>query len=251
MSRKPIVGGNWKCNPGKVAEASGLLEGWKAVPFDPSKVDVVIAPTALHITTVKGPLESMNMAVSAQNLSKTDVGAFTGEWTAGHLVDIGCGWTLVGHSERRARYGETDEDTGLKIEKALAAGLKVIFCIGEQKEEREAGTTDAVNQRQLAAAIPKISNWDNIVIAYEPVWAIGTGLVATPDQAEETHAHIREYLATAVSAEVAAKVRIQYGGSVSPDNCAELISKPNIDGFLVGGASLKPSFMEIVTKVAA
>ncbi|CAE7748066.1 Tpi, partial [Symbiodinium sp. KB8] len=156
-------------------------------------------------------------------------------------------YTLIGHSERRSKYGESDEDTAVKVEKCQAAGIKVIFCIGELLEEREAGKTDEVNKRQLAAVIPKIKDWDKIVIAYEPVWAIGTGKVATPEQAEETQANIRAYLKEAVSAEVADKVRIQYGGSVTPDNCKELITKPNIDGFLVGGASLKPTFMDIVT----
>merc|ERR1719325_192644 len=141
-------------------------------------------------------------------------------------AECGYGWTLIGHSERRTRYGETDDDTALKVEKALAAGLRIILCIGETLEEREKGVTDSVNQRQLAACIPKIRDWDKVVIAYEPVWAIGTGKVATPDQAQETQAAIRAYLKEAVSAEVAEKVRIQYGGSVSPENCVELISKP-------------------------
>jgi len=249
MPRTPIVGGNWKCNPGKVADATALVAKWKEVSFDKSKVEVVIAPAALHISTVMPDLEAIGMQVSAQNCSKTGAGAFTGEWSTEMLSDLGIGWTLIGHSERRSKYGETDEDTAVKVEKALAAGIKVMLCIGELLEEREAGKTDEVNKRQLAACIPKISDWDKIVIAYEPVWAIGTGKVATPDQAEETHAAIRAYLKEAVSAEVAEKVRIQYGGSVSPDNCADLISKPNIDGFLVGGASLKPTFMDIVKKV--
>jgi len=246
MARKPIVGGNWKCNPGKLEDAQKLAESWASV--DKDKIDVVIAPTALHLGFVKEKLESLNMMVSTQNVSKTGMGAFTGEWSAEHLKDMSIGWTLIGHSERRSKYGETDEDTAVKVEKCQEAGVKVIFCIGELLEEREAGKTDEVNQRQLAAVIPKIKDWDLIVIAYEPVWAIGTGKVATPDQAQETQAAIRKYLETAVSAEVAAKVRIQYGGSVSPDNCADLITKPDIDGFLVGGASLKPTFMDIITK---
>eukprot|EP00933_Yihiella_yeosuensis_P034470 TRINITY_DN2795_c0_g1_i1.p1 TRINITY_DN2795_c0_g1~~TRINITY_DN2795_c0_g1_i1.p1 ORF type:complete len:279 (-),score=83.96 TRINITY_DN2795_c0_g1_i1:142-900(-) len=251
MARKPIVGGNWKCNPGKLADATALIEAWKGVSFDKDKVDVVIAPTALHLGTVKEGLEAAGMAVSAQNVGKNDAGAFTGEWTAEHLKDMEVGWTLIGHSERRSKYGETDEDTAIKMEKCQAAGIKVLFCIGELLEERESGKTDEVNKRQLAAVLPKITNWDLVVIAYEPVWAIGTGKVATPDQAEETQAAIRAYLKEAVSADVADKVRIQYGGSVTPDNCKELISKPNIDGFLVGGASLKPSFTDIITSVAA
>jgi len=246
MARKPIVGGNWKCNPAKCSDAMTLIEAWKEKGFDKDKIDVVICPTALHIGMVKAPLEGLGMQVSSQNVSKTGMGAFTGEYTAEHLSDMGIGWTLIGHSERRAKYGETDADTAEKVEKCQAAGIKVLFCIGELLEEREAGKTDEVNRRQLAAILPKVTKWDDIVIAYEPVWAIGTGKVATADQAEEAHAAIRTYLKEAVSAEVADKVRIQYGGSVTPENCGELISKPNIDGFLVGGASLKPTFATII-----
>merc|ERR1712039_903860 len=155
-----------------------------------------------------------------------------GELAAEHLEDCGTGWTLIGHSERRKLYGETDADTAKKIEKCQDKGIKVIFCIGESLEEREAGKTDDVNKRQLAAVLPAIKDWDSIVIAYEPVWAIGTGKVATPEQAQE-------------------KIRIQYGGSVKPENCAELIAKPDIDGFLVGGASTKPSFSTIISTVQA
>eukprot|EP00425_Heterocapsa_triquetra_P001286 CAMPEP_0195054702 /NCGR_PEP_ID=MMETSP0448-20130528/3560_1 /TAXON_ID=66468 /ORGANISM="Heterocapsa triquestra, Strain CCMP 448" /LENGTH=251 /DNA_ID=CAMNT_0040084243 /DNA_START=40 /DNA_END=795 /DNA_ORIENTATION=+ len=251
MSRKPIVGGNWKCNPGKLEDAMKLVEAWKEKPFDKDKIDVVICPTALHISSVKGPIEALGMQVSAQNMSKTDMGAFTGEWTASQLTDMGVTWTLIGHSERRAKYGETDEETAIKVEKCQAAGVKVLFCIGELLEEREAGKTDEVNKRQLAAILPKVTKWDDIVIAYEPVWAIGTGKVATPEQAQETHAAIRAYMKEAVSDEVADKVRIQYGGSVTPENCGELISKPDIDGFLVGGASLKPNFTTIITTCSA
>lgn len=250
MSRKPIVGGNWKCNPATLGDAQKLAEAWKGMPFDKDHVDVVICPTALHMGFLKEPLEEMGMMVSAQNVSKTGMGAFTGEWAADHLKDMGIGWTLIGHSERRSKYSETYADTAEKVAKCQEAGIHVIFCIGELLEERESGKTDEVNKRQLAAVIPKITDWDLVVIAYEPVWAIGTGKVATADQAEETHAAIRAYLKDAVSEEVAEKVRIQYGGSVTPDNCAELIAKPNIDGFLVGGASLKPSFMDIVKKVS-
>merc|ERR1719460_2264396 len=162
------------------------------------------------------------------------------------VKDMGFEWTLVGHSERRTRYGETDADCAEKVALCQQHGLKVMFCIGESLEEREKGVTDEVNARQLTAIIPKVKNWDGIVIAYEPVWAIGTGKVATPDQAQEAHAAIRAFLASAVGSDVAAKMRIQYGGSASPGNCGELISKPDIDGFLVGGASLKPAFTKMI-----
>jgi len=251
MARKFIVGGNWKCNPASAKEANSLLKDWKkGLPnVDKSKVDVVICPPALWMSTLSQSIEGLGMEVCSQNVGKNDAGAFTGEWTAANLLDLGIKWTLIGHSERRTKYGETDADIAEKVAKCQDCGVSVILCIGESLEEREGGKTDEVNKGQLAAVIPKIKDWDKIVIAYEPVWAIGTGKVATPDQAEETQAAIRAYLKTAVSADVADKVRIQYGGSVTPDNCAELITKPNIDGFLVGGASLKPSFMDIVSKV--
>lgn len=251
MSRKFIVGGNWKCNPASMKEANTLLKEWKkSLPsVDKSKVDVVICPPALWMTTLSPAIEALGMQTCAQNLGKNDAGAFTGEWTAANLLDLNIKWTLIGHSERRTKYGETDADVAEKVAKCQEIGVNVILCIGETLEEREGGKTDEVNKRQLAAVIPKVKDWSKIVLAYEPVWAIGTGKVATPEQAEETQAAIRAYIKGAVSSDVADKLQIQYGGSVSPDNCAELITKPNIDGFLVGGASLKPTFMEIVSKV--
>lgn len=204
MPRKPIVGGNWKCNPKTLEEALKLIGDWKnQVPFDKRKIDVFACPMMPHLLKVKLPMEKLGISACAQNCSKTGEGAFTGEVSAAQLKDARVQWTLLGHSERRSKYGETDEDVAEKVSQALAAGLKVVLAIGELLEEREA---------------------------------------------EETHAAIRAFMAKAVSEEVAEKVRIQYGGSVSLDNCADLIKKPNIDGFLVGGASLKPSFMEIVQK---
>jgi len=251
MPRKPIVGGNWKCNPKTIKEALQLIQDWKnQVPVDKRKIDVFACPMLPHLLKVKQPLEKMGISACAQNCSKTGEGAFTGEVSAAQLKDSRVQWTLVGHSERRTKYGETDEDVAEKVAQALAADLKVVLAIGELLEEREGGKTNEVNERMLAPVIKKVKaeDWNRIVIAYEPVWAIGTGKVATPEQAEETHAAIRSYLAKAVSEDVAEKVRIQYGGSVTVENCAELIKKPNIDGFLVGGASLKPSFMEIIQK---
>jgi len=250
-ARKPVVGGNWKCNPGTLLAAGKLIAAWKDTEFDKAKIDVYICPTALHLGPVKEDLESIGMIAASQNVSATGFGAFTGEHAAEHLVDLGVGWTLVGHSERRSKYGDTDEETAKKVERCQEKDLMCVLCIGESLEEREAGKTNEVNMRQLNACIPVIKNWDKIVIAYEPVWAIGTGKVATPDQAQETQQAIRQFIAENVSGEIAEKVRIQYGGSVSPENCAELISKPDIDGFLVGGASMKPTFMEIVSKTQA
>jgi len=247
--RKPIVGGNWKCNPATFKEATALIQSWNkhATTYDTEKVDVVISPPALWLSSLKEPLSKLGMSVAAQNVSKTGYGAFTGEWSAESLVDLGLTWTIIGHSERRTKYGETDADTAEKVARCQELGLNVIFCIGETLEEREAGKTDEVNKRQLTAIVPKVKDWSKIVIAYEPVWAIGTGKVATPEQAEETQAAIRAALKAATSEKVAEEMRIQYGGSVTPDNCKALLEKPNIDGFLVGGASLKESFVEIIS----
>jgi len=252
MSRKTVVGGNWKSNPGSliaVKELCAAFAGFKDKLN--GKIEIVICPTAVHGDTVIEMLKGTGMEVGIQNISKTGNGAFTGEVTAEMAKEVGYTWCLIGHSERRTRYGETDADTIAKLQSAQAAGLKIMFCIGETLEEREGGQTNAVNQRQLKDALPVVTDWDNFVIAYEPVWAIGTGKVATPDMAEETQAAIRAYITEVKGAEIANQVRIQYGGSASPDNCEGLIAKPNIDGFLVGGASLKPSFTTMFEKLQA
>jgi len=247
MTRKPFVGGNWKCN-GTLESAKTLIQSLKAGSAAyRNRVEVVVCPTTLHINLLSKLLRRGPITVGAQNISKTAEGAFTGEVSAGQLKDVGINWAIIGHSERRTKYGEDDEACAVKVEMAQAAELSVIFCIGELLEEREKGETDAVNKRMMDAVIPKIKDWSKVVIAYEPVWAIGTGKVATPEQAQEAHAAIRKMVLEAVSEEAAAGVRILYGGSVTPENCEELIGKPDIDGFLVGGASLKPTFTEIVT----
>lgn len=173
-------------------------------------------------------------------------GAFTGEISPAMLKDIGADWVIIGHSERRQIFNETDELIAEKTAHALAEGLKVIACIGETLQEREAGQTEAVVFRQSKALAATIKDWTNVVVAYEPVWAIGTGKTATPAQAQEVHAALRKWFAENVSPAVSAAVRIQYGGSVTAANCKELASQPDIDGFLVGGASLKPEFVQIV-----
>jgi len=244
--RKKILGGNWKSNPASLATVADLCDSFASKTFDTNKIEVVIFPTALHGAFAQSKLANSAVEVGVQNISKTGPGAFTGEWTADMAAECDFGWTLIGHSERRTKYGETDADTADKVQKALAAGLRVMLCIGETLEEREKGITDQVNQRQLNACIPVIRDWDKVVIAYEPVWAIGTGKVATPQQAQDTQKAIRDFLRTTCGAAVADAVRIQYGGSASPANCGELIQCPDIDGFLVGGASLKPEFMTMV-----
>ena len=213
--------------------------------FDPAKVQVLCCPPALHTTTVQG-LVGNNVNVGTQNISLTGDGAYTGEHSVAMVKDAGITWTLTGHSERRSLYGETDEDVAKKTKLAVDQGFTVLACIGESLEERESGKTKDVNERQLNAINKECDDWSNIVIAYEPVWAIGTGKTATPEIAQETHAEIREWLGKNVSAEAQQSVRILYGGSVTDANAADLIKQTDIDGFLVGGASLKPQFDTIV-----
>ena len=243
--RRYIVGGKWKCNGNLAFAKSFPAEVLNNLKFDPKKVDVVVAPTALHLSTVQANVKN-NVHVATQNVSLTGDGAYTGEFSVGMIRDMGVTHTLTGHSERRTLYHETDKDVAIKTKLAVDSGMTVLACIGELLEERESGKTKDVNNRQLNAIREQCDDWSNIVIAYEPVWAIGTGKVATPQVAQETHAEIREWLAANVSKEAAATVRILYGGSVSDTNAAELIAMEDIDGFLVGGASLKPAFHTIV-----
>jgi triosephosphate isomerase len=244
-SRKYIVGGNWKSNGSVDFVRTQCTEVLNAMQFDASKIDVVVAPVFIHIASAKAMLNE-NIFVSAQNVSATKNGAFTGEVSAEQIKDFGVHWVIIGHSERRSLFGETNELVAIKVTRAQEAGLNAILCIGEQLSEREAGTTNDVLREQLNAVKLAVSDWSRIVIAYEPVWAIGTGKVATPEQAQETHAYVRSWLADNISADVAAQTRIQYGGSANAGNAATLISQPDIDGFLVGGAALKPEFAEIV-----
>lgn len=251
--RRKFIGGNWKCN-GTVGQTAEIVARLNATEIPPN-ADVVVAVPALHLAYCKANLSS-GVAVSAQNVSiKTGFGAYTGEITAELLLDSGVNWTIVGHSERRTGFntvGESDEVVGQKTKQSIVAGLQVISCIGEDLAERESGVTNEVCGRQLAAIASFLSeeDWAKVVIAYEPKWAIGTGKVATPEQAEEAHAACRNWLAQNVSSDVANSVRIIYGGSVNAKNCGTLITCPNIDGFLVGGASLLPEFTTIIQSAA-
>merc|ERR1712002_266647 len=186
------------------------------------------------------------IGVAAQNCYKVAKGAFTGEISPAMIKDCGCEWVILGHSERRNVFGEPDQLISEKVGHALEAGLKVIPCIGEKLEERESNRTEEVVFAQLKAIVPNIKDWSRVVLAYEPVWAIGTGKTATPEQAQDVHASIRKWLSEAVSADVANSVRILYGGSVTADTCRDLGGRPDIDGFLVGGAALKPDFVKII-----
>ncbi|KAJ2227511.1 hypothetical protein H4R99_006598 [Coemansia sp. RSA 1722] len=244
-SRTFWVGGNWKMN-GSVAAIKELTSTFNSGNA-PSDVEVVIGAPFVYVHLLSESLRK-DWAVAGENCYVKASGAYTGEISPEMLKDVGAQWVIVGHSERRNILGESDDFTAEKCVKALAAGLKVSLCVGELLEEREAGITQQVVERQLGAVVKvlKEEDWANVVVAYEPVWAIGTGKVATPEQAQETHAAIREYLKTAVSPKVAAETRIVYGGSVNGKNCKEAAQKPDVDGFLVGGASLKPEFLDIV-----
>lgn len=211
----------------------------------PPEVDVVVAPTFVHLDYVKKNLNS-NCHVAAQNCWSGKGGAFTGEVSAEMLCDMGINWVILGHSERRALCGESNQVVGTKVGYALSQGLSVIACIGETLQQREAGEMFSILDAQLSAIANAVTDWDRVVIAYEPVWAIGTGVVATPAQAQEVHSYVRRWLVDNVSPEIASGLRILYGGSVNDGNCEELAREEDVDGFLVGGASLKgPSFVKI------
>ena len=220
-----------------VALGKGVAE---AVGSDPA-VDVAVCPPSVYLHSVADTLAGTPVALGAQNVYAADDGAFTGETNAGMLTDVGCRFVILGHSERRALMGESDADVSKKLHAALAGNLIPIVCVGETLEDREAGNTEQVVDTQIRGSLDGIDEIRaaGIVVAYEPVWAIGTGKTATPEQAEEVHAFLRKQLAEMFTEEVAAQIRIQYGGSVKPGNAKELLGQPNIDGALVGGASLK------------
>ncbi|XP_047321959.1 triosephosphate isomerase, cytosolic-like [Impatiens glandulifera] len=245
MARKFFVGGNWKCN-GTTEDVKKIVATLNAgdVPST-DVVEVVVSPPYVFLPLVQSSLKP-NFQVAAQNCWVKKGGAFTGEISAEMLVNLGIPWVIIGHSERRALLKESNEFVGDKVAYALAQGLKVIACVGETLEERESGSTMDVVAAQTKAIADRVTSWENIVLAYEPVWAIGTGKVATPAQAQEVHNELRKWFQANVSSEVASTIRIIYGGSVSGANCKELAAQPDLDGFLVGGASLKAEFIDII-----
>jgi len=243
MARKFFVGGNFKMN-GTVESIKSIVSNLNNATLDPN-VEVVVSPPALYLMLVRESLKK-EIEVAAQNVFDKPNGAFTGEISVSQLKDMGINWTILGHSERRTILGESDAVVASKTKYAVENGVGVIWCCGESLEQREAGKTIDVITAQLEALKAQVSDWSKIVIAYEPIWAIGTGKVATIEQAQEVHAAIRSWLRTAVSPEVADATRILYGGSVTEKNCGDLSKQPDIDGFLVGGASLKPGFVDIV-----
>lgn len=244
MGRKFVVGGNWKMN-GDKNQINEIINNLKKGPLDPN-AEVVLGIPAIYLAYVKSIVPD-NIGVAAQNSWKVAKGAFTGEISPAMIKDVGADWVILGHSERRTIFGEKDDLVAEKVAHALENGLKVIACIGETLEERDAGKTEEVVFRQTKALVPAIGDkWANVVLAYEPVWAIGTGKTASPQQAQEVHASLRNWISSNVSADIASTVRIQYGGSVTAANAKELAACPDIDGFLVGGASLKPEFVDII-----
>ncbi|CRG84447.1 triosephosphate isomerase (TIM) [Talaromyces islandicus] len=244
MPRQFFVGGNFKMN-GVADSIKSIVKNLNDAKRDPT-TEVVVSPPSLYLTLVR-ELADPSVGVSAQNVYDKPNGAFTGELSVEQLKDAKIGWTLVGHSERRVLLREDDDFVARKTKAAIDGGLSVIVCIGESLEEREANKTIEVVTRQLDAVAKLLSEdqWAKVVIAYEPIWAIGTGKVATTAQAQEVHASIRQWLQK-ISPSVADNTRVIYGGSVSEKNCRELAKENDVDGFLVGGASLKPAFVDII-----
>ena len=237
--RKYVIAGNWKMNM-TPAKAVALIEEMKPLVEGKTNCDVVLCVPALDIPAAVEAAAGSNIKIGAENVHFAEKGAYTGEVSATMLRAIGVEYVIVGHSERRQYFAETDETVNLRTKAALAAGMKVILCLGEVKEERLAGITDEVVGMQTKLDLAGISAEDlkNIIIAYEPVWAIGTGLTATPEQAQETCAVIRRVVAGLYGDEAAEALTIQYGGSMNDANAAELLAKPDVDGGLIGGASL-------------
>jgi triosephosphate isomerase (TIM) len=245
LARKMFIGGNWKSNLTVSGVDSHLSSVVNTLSINPDRLQVMVAPTLLHLSQVKSQLRP-DIILCAQTCSPENVGAYTGEVAASQLKDFGVNWVLIGHSERRTLFGETDAVVAKKVTLALANGLDIVLCIGENLQERENGLTLDVVTKHLSAVKDVVTDWGRIVVAYEPVWAIGTGRNATPEQAQEVHAFIRHWLRENVGEEAAAGTRVIYGGSVTDVNAASLIAQEDIDGFLVGGASLKPAFKVIV-----
>jgi triosephosphate isomerase (TIM) len=251
MSRRSFVAGNWKMNK-TPDEAKALAADVRARLEGYGKCEIAVCPTFLAIGPVVDALNGTNIGVGGQNLFWEKSGAYTGEISGPMLVAAGCKYVIVGHSERRQYFGETDQTVNKRIKAGLANKLKVIACVGETKDERLNNITEQVVKRQVEGGFDglKAEEMADITIAYEPVWAIGTGLTATPAQAQEVHAFIRALVRVKFGGSVADSIRIQYGGSVKPDNAKELLSQPDIDGALVGGAALVAADFEAIVKAA-
>ena len=247
--RNIVIAGNWKMNNDLAQSEKLIVELKNLLQNEKPNCDVIVCPPYTSLSEASKLLKGSQIKLGAQNMHFEENGAFTGEVSASMLKSVGCEYVILGHSERRHIFSESNEMINKKIKKALSAGLKPIFCVGELLEERESGTTNDVVKKQILKGLAEISADDmkNIIIAYEPVWAIGTGKTASPAQAQEVHEFIRDLIEITYSLEVANDLVIQYGGSVKPDNAKELISQKDIDGALVGGACLKAdSFVGII-----
>jgi len=254
MSRKKIIAGNWKMNVKPSETAALVKEVAEATKAFAGKVEVVCCTPAIDVTTAVAAAAGTKVGVGTENCHWEDHGAFTGEISTGMILDAGAKYVIIGHSERRQYFGETDETVNKRTRAAIAAGLVAIVCVGETLEEREADLVNEVIGRQLKVGLKGLTAKDaaKLVLAYEPVWAIGTGKTATPEQAQEVHAFIRATLAKLLGKATAQKVRIQYGGSMKPGNAAELLKKKDIDGGLIGGAALKAAdFAGIIAAASA
>lgn len=247
--RRPIIAANWKMNK-TIQEAAGFVEMLKKSSL--ADAEVVVAPPYTSLSVVKAMLSGTKIGLAGQNISSESKGAFTGEISAAMLKDVGCQYVIIGHSERRKHYHEDDALLNKKLKMALSHGLKPIFCVGETLEQREKDETCGVIQAQMEKGLEGLdkASLSEAVIAYEPVWAIGTGKTATPEQAQEMHKFIREIIRRHYGVETADSLRIQYGGSVTPENSASLLAQPDIDGALVGGAGLVvESFCAIINSI--
>ena len=247
--RKMVIAGNWKMH-NDLNETVNLISGIKnLLEQSELKCDVIVAPPFTSLETASTLVKDSPIKLSAQNMHFEDKGAFTGEISNSMLKSVGCEYVILGHSERRSIFGESNEIINKKIVKALSVGLKPIFCVGETLEERESNVTEKVIEEQIRKGLENVSETDlsNVIVAYEPVWAIGTGKVASPEQAQDVHKFIRDLISKMYNSNIAENLTIQYGGSVKPDNAAGLLSKPDIDGALVGGACLvAESFVGII-----
>jgi len=246
--RRPIIAGNWKMYK-TIEESISVAVGLKRRFYTFSEADVVICPPFTALSKVHDQIVDSSIMLGAQDIYWEESGAFTGEISPNMLKDAGCRYVIVGHSERRVIFGETDEDVNKKVKVVLKHGMIPIMCVGEKLEERDNGTTFEILEKQLTRGLKNIAKEKavRVIIAYEPIWAIGTGRTATPQQAQEAHKYIRDFAERSYDKETASRIRIQYGGSVKPENIAQLMSQEDVDGALVGGASLDVhSFTEIV-----
>lgn len=247
-TRRPLIAGNWKMHK-TGEEAVQTVQQLKSLVADVQDVEVMVAPPFTALAPVAEALAGSTIALGGQNMHWESKGAFTGEIAPGMLVAAGCRYVIIGHSERRQFFGETDTTVNQKIRAALTAGLQPVFCIGESEAQREAGQTFSVLDKQVQNGLEGLFSQDlqSLVVAYEPVWAIGTGKTATKEQAQEVHAHVRQLIADTVDKHLAETMRILYGGSVNPGNVKALMAMPDVDGALVGGASLDPeTFSQLV-----